>query len=389
MQRRSLAALVALVVMVVGCQTATILSDGRVLLMAGPVAKIFDPATRTLTAIAMPATPRFLDTVTLLSDGRVLMAGGAGMAGTGSTGSPAPLSLGGLTNPQGGTALASAELFDPRTGTWTPTGDMAAGRSAHSATLLNDGHVLVAGGGEVSMGSSNENTPPPLASAELYDPGTGTFSSTGTLSSGRALQTATLLKDGHVLIAGGSDTDVLATAEVYDPDAKAFTVTGSMTSPRALHTATLLKDGHVLVIGGIAKGQSSGSGTDPSALLASADLFDPGSGTFTATAPMAAGRLLATATLLNDGKVLVVGGIDATGQPSSTAELYDPGSGTWTATIGNPVKPRAGHTASILPNGSVLLIGGDTALGQAGSSDPLANAEIYDPATGTFTALTI
>jgi WD40 repeat protein len=178
------------------------------------------------------ANARLDDTVTLLSDGRVLVTGG--IDNTGKT-------------------LASAELYDPKTGKFSPAGSMTTTRAFHTATLLSDGRVLIAGGEKKDTGVCASCSTPSLASAELYDPATGKFIPTGLMTTGRFSQTATLLLDGQVLIAGGakdnSFTASLASAELYDPKTGTFTATGSMANARQNNTATLLSDGRVLIAG--------------------------------------------------------------------------------------------------------------------------------------------
>ena len=279
----------------------------------------------------------------------------------------------------GSFTVATAELYDPATHTFTQTGSMASPRSGHTATLLNSGKVLVAGGTLPTLG------PPPPEIEELYDPATGVFAPTGTIVTPRSLDTATLLNDGTVLVVGGNQNvglnsfpPTLASAELYNPTTGAFTQTGSMASPRNRHTATLLSNGKVLVIGGF-DGQSA---------LATAEIYDTATRAFTPTGSMAFTRTDHTATLLNNGKVLVTGGWSAfafvgahtvyTGQ-RAIAELYDPTTGSFTTT-GALETPRSQHTATLRKDGTVLVAGG--VMGEA----MLATAELYNPALGTFSA---
>jgi uncharacterized protein YjbI with pentapeptide repeats len=262
--------------------------------------------------------------------------------------------------------LASAELYDPAAKTFTATThSMSTARRDHTAMLLNNGMVLIAGGagpGGVS------------ASAELYDPATGTFTpTTHSLNTARYMHTATLLNDGMVLIAGGFAGGSLASAELYDPAAGTFTpTTGPLNTGRYEHTATLLNNGMVLMAGGI----------DPiPAYLASAELYDPAAGTFTPTTnSLSTARGYHTATLLNNGLVLMAGGFISPGGYLASADLYDPATKTFTPTTGSLNSPRSDHTATLLNNGLVLMAGGRQA-----SSSELASAELYNPATGTFT----
>jgi hypothetical protein len=289
-------------------------------------------------------------TATLLNNGMVLIAGGY------------------VLNGSSFQSTALAELYDPATGSFTVTGNMTTARGSHTATLLNNGKVLFAAG--VNGGVGN------LASAELYDPATGTFTATGSMTTVRFSPTAALLNNGKVLVVGGYDNSTipnnLFSAELYDPTTGTFTPTGSMTASRVAPTATLLNNGKVLVAGG-----ENVEHLSSNIFLDSAELYDPATGTFTATGKMTTARYGSTATLLNNGKVLVAGGVGAVGNPAS-AELYDPATGTFTAT-GSMTTARNNHTAALLNNGKVLVAGGGIGVGT------LASAELYGPATGTFT----
>jgi N-acetylneuraminic acid mutarotase len=284
---------------------------------------------------SMTAT-RIGQTATLLPNGTVLVAGG----------------LPNSANPTGGSALASAEIYNPATGAWTLTGSMTAARESHIATLLPNGTVLVAGG--------VDNNSVTLASAEIYNPATGTWTVTGIMSMARSYPTATLLPNGTVLVAGGgNNSGYLASAEIYHPATGAWTLTGSMTTARNGDTATLLANGKVLASGGS---------------TASAEIYDPVAGTWSLSGSMSTARTDHIATLLANGTVLVAGGVGL-----ATAEIYDPVAATWTLT-GSMTTGRADYAATLLPNGTVLVSGGSTS-----SSPSTSSAEIYDPAAGAWT----
>ncbi len=296
-------------------------------------------------------TPRTGFAAVLLPDGKVLAIGGW----------------------NGNKALASAELYDPATGTWTAAGSMlslagaGAGYNHFTATLLRNGQVLVAGGrGEIPGQQS-------VASAELYDPGTGTWTATGSMLTPRGGHTATLLSDGRVLVAGGQPNHPVASAELYDPVTGTWTATGSMGTIRAEHTATLLSDGRVLVAGGI---------FDPSpmssSVLASAELYDPGSGTWTYVRTMVSpyedeSWSGDSPALLPDGQVLLGG---------TPPQLFDPGTRSWTATGGKVIAALNGPTV-LLANGGVLALGA----AKPGQDNPTTTAAyLFDPGAGSWTA---
>lgn len=322
---------------------------GGIALVGSGILRPARPAAWTVTG-SMVATYRVGHTATLLPDGRVLAAGGGQFNGR--------------------FDLATAELYDPRTGTWTGTAAMSEVRWGHTATLLPNGAVLVAGGQPDGGGTES------WASAELYDPVTGTWEPTAPMREARTGHTAALLSNGQVLVSGGYNSGgILASAELYDPDLGSWTATGDMRLARVGHTATLLPDGHVLVVG---------SGTPTGDVVASAELYDPSSGTWSNTGRMAEGRAGPTATLLPDGRVLVVGGTDGGNSfrnALASAEIYDPVTGTWSGAASMHTD-RQHHTATLLPDGTVLVTGG------TGSDGPnIASAEIYDPGRDTWSAI--
>src|SRR5256714_3368631 len=201
--------------------------------------------------------------------------------------------------------------------------------------------VLVAGGIDPNL--------IPLASAELYNPTTGTWSTTGSLAVPRSNHTATLLSNGKILVAGGSDLHGnRATAELYDPATEIWTTTGSLSKARYLHTATLLPNGKVLVAGG----SISSSSSTPSQSLASAELYDPTTGTWTNTGTLSSARTGHAATLLPNGEVLVAGGASTSDYLFNAvgAARFDPGSGRWGLTGGLSLA-RTGHTGTLFPRG--------------------------------------
>jgi len=345
-----------------GGHTATLLPNGKVLITGGlrtmsedaTLSELYDPVTRKFTGTGRLLTGRQYHTATLLPNGKVLIVGGVGF-------------------PNEFATIATAELYDAATGTFTAAGTTVVPRTwGHSATLLRNGQVLIAGGDASTFATGALG-----ATAELYDPVAGTFTATGNLLVACGYCTATLLADGRVLLAGGmgnGPVGILASAELYDPAAATFTETGSLATARYWHTATLLPTGQVLIAGGEQSDSAFLSGA-----LSSAELYDPVAGTFTATGNMVTARYRPTATLLSSGDLLMTGG----SSEASSAELYDPLAGTFAAT-GNLLQGRSGQSATLLTTGEVLIVGGDWGLNTP--PHPRPTPELYDPSTGTFAA---
>jgi hypothetical protein len=319
--------------------TATLLPNGQVYIAGGYVtsldydytiidqAELFEPATGTFQPGGKIA--RGIHAATLLQNGDVLFTGG----------------INGEAYPQGGLIpLATAELRKAGSGSVQPTGSMGVGRYSHTATILQDGRVLITGG---TVGPKLTVT----QTAELYDPSSGSFTPVSEMIRPRANHSATVLLTGKVLITGGGVAD----AEIFDPATNSFSAAGS-TSSKSVSTATLLTSGRVLVTG---EQTSDGSAAAPS------ELYDSASGTFTPTGTMATLRYGNTATLLPNGTVLIAGGITFVAGPKPgtfnnvpvlTAEIYNPGTGSFdpgpTMHYG-----RSGPAATLLPDDRVLFVG--------------------------------
>jgi hypothetical protein len=334
---------------------ATLLGDGRVLVAGGTgtvgtngnstaSAEIYDPVVRVWTTTAPLNQKRNGTTATLLADGRVLVAGGYG----------------------DGQYRANPEVFDPTTETWTLRGAMAGGRTGTTATLLGDGRVLVAGGGGIGA-----------QLAEVYDPKSDAWTRASGMAAARDQHTATLLADGRVLVAGGY-FDRTRSAEIYDPVTNTWAATGNLVGEGSIpgvrrgHTATLLANGKVLVAGG----------SDWIHYLGSAEIYDPATGTWSPTGWMGNPRYQAAATLLADGRVLISGGMNDSGELAST-EIYDPASRTWSSG-GSLVEARRLHTATLLRSGEVLIAGGIRFVASPSGGAPtlLSSAEVFDPGLG-------
>lgn len=295
----------------------------------------------TVTSAGAMHVGRVGHTATRLADGRVLVTGGA------SGGGGADMK----------DVLADAELYDPATNGFVRTGNMLEARVGHSATLLDDGTVLIVGG---SSGS-----------AELYEPKRGAFVAVGRPGAYRANHQATLLKSGLVLVTGGEDGrgDTWASAELYDPRSRSFRPTGAMREARTRHSATLLDDGRVLIAGG-----GVGNYYSP-VVLQTAEIYNPDTETFEPVGNLTVTRQKHGAVLLGDGRVLVIGGVydELNGPAPSNAEVFDPATGRFTAIHDTHTTHFKVHNAVVLlPSGEVLIAGGG------------AMFEIFNPGTGLF-----
>lgn len=331
-----------------------------------------------VSAIALPATE-----VYDVTEGRWTATGDLGQARRGHQGVSLPdgrvLVAGGIAE---GELLATAEVYDPATSAWQPTGVMTAARLGHSLTVLRDGRVLAAGGTtpNAQQATGGGQTIRPDSSTEIWDPATGQWTPASPLSSARFEHTATMLEDGRVLVVGGlgardggSTVSPLDSAELFDPSAGIFVATGRTAEGRTNHAAVRLPDGSVLVAGG-----AGGASGDVS--LASAERYDPRRGTWSRADAMAEPRSGASATLLSGGRVLVAGGesVDrGVRRTLATAELFDPADGSWRPAARMSC-PRSEHWGVAVPGGGALVVGGDATFP---GEPPIAQAcaELYRP----------
>lgn len=323
--------------------TATLLPDGRVLIAGGMrrnqdfyrSAELFDPATGKFQPTGEMLVGRVGHVAVLLPSGKVLIAGG--WIGHGNT--------------------DEAELYDPATGKFTAMAHMTTKRGRPEATLLRDGNVLITGGG-----ADNDGPGSSITSAEIFDAATLSFRSIGAMHFARIAHSATLLSDGRVLIAGGRGSEVNASAEIYDPKTGTFRETGQMITARYKHTAGLLPDGRVLLAGG-------SDDRDWHGTFNSSEIYDPQGGRFTAASPMndARFKLPAAAVQLRSGQLLIAGG-------NRQAEVYDEHTGKFSVVNGDTGDARHYMSETLLKDGRVLLAGGY-------AFDPEATAQtwIYRP----------
>lgn len=370
-------------------QTTTLLWDGRVLVLGGrgqdgePLAsgEIYDPAAALWTAVTSMGTPRYGHTASVLLDGRVLVVGGSDCRRICSEAD----------------AFATAEIFDPRTDTWAQAMNMHVSRTSHAAVVLSDGRVLVAGGRGIDPALERPPVryPPSLRSVELYDPRTGRWTPAEPMHRGRANQAAAALWDGRVVMAGGFEGTVAQsveasaeegpteygltpeTVEIYDSVSSTWTL-----SPRApikeIDWIGVRADGVVLALGGLER----------SAMQA----YDPGVNRWLDAD--ARDRLSVdspTIVLLDDQRILSSGGFttSSTGRTRASVQVsrFDAGAEQWVAAAPMTVG-RARHTAIRLPDGSVLVYGGHQYRDRLFGRDRAAviTSEIYDPLSNTWSA---
>jgi len=342
--------------------SATLLNNGSVLIAGGTScpsagscaylnsAELYAPTSGTIKSTGSMAAARTAPAV-LLGNGKALVAGGYTCDSSGNC-----------------TSLSSVEIYDPVAGTFSSAGNMTVDRYEHTMTLLNNGQVLIAGGETCSSSTSCTA----LNSAELYNPTTGTFTATGNLRAARFNASAVALSSGEILVAGGFDgTNFLASAELYYPDAGTFSGTLPLHTPRASATATLLDSGIVMVAGG-------STCSSPGCPTASSELYN---GYFYyptyPTGNMNVPRFDQTATLLTNGQILFAGGYDSCASScmsDGTTELFDPVASTF-ITSQTMSTGRSGHTATLLADGSVLLVGG------INNGVTLSSTDLYQPAS--------
>lgn len=376
--------------------TATLLHDGRVLIVGGKQSDIYDPVAQSFSVTATSPTNRSSHAAVLLENNTVLVTGGyvgslpssdawifnpatsgftmlSAMMRIPRANHAMTLMLSGKVLVTGGFTGTSphdeVDIYDPAAQTFTSARHMIFHRSNHEALLLPDGKVLVVGGTTLESGFLETN--------EIYDPVQATWTVDDVMQENRSGATANLLLNGNVLVTGGiTGSKTLKSAEILDPVTHAFTPISDMKVPRNQHSATLLNDGRVLLA----------AGSTDFVFLKSAEIFNPTNNSFTLTGslvddpgpPVVSGaRKSHTETLLPNGMVLLTGGKSDSGDLDS-AELYDPVAGTFSQT--NPMNDgRSLHTATLLNSGEVLIAGGRK------GATPIQTAELFDSATESFT----
>ena len=345
--------------------TVTLMPDGKALVVGGLDSKgigigngeIYDPSLDSWSPTGIMVTPRGNHSSELLSDGRVIAVGGKSsqvrMAG-------------------------SAEIYDPSSNSWNWLAGDGTTRDSFDSVLLPGGKVLISGG-YASLRKSY-GTKLDTSIVEVFDVNTSKFSEVSPLAHDRRNHTSLLLPDGRVLVVGGlvDDTvdgpkkDTLASTEIYDIESDSWSLGAVMAQGRGLHTATILLDGKILVIGGVNTARQT---------ISSAELYDPTTDSWAPAASMSQARDGHTGTLLSDGRVLVVGGNGTSeGLSLTSAEIYDPSSNSWSS-AGNMLEGRSYHTAIQLNDGKVLIAGG-----LLDSDDPLATIDLYSPTTNSWSS---
>ncbi len=316
---------------------SVLLADGRVLVVGGhgtgdgsslATAEVYDPLAGTWSAAGTMSTGRGGATASLLPDGRVLVAGGSSLA---------PM-------------FSSTEIWDPETLSFSSGPSMSVARGGHVAVTLTDGRVLVAGGMSVTA------NPPAIGSAEIYDPASNSWSPTGAMVQARANHAAVRLPDGRVLVAGGdggSPAQFKGTTgcQIYDPAAGTFSAAASMAAKRGNHALALLGDGRVMAVGG----NKNATGTP----VHEAEIYDPGTDAWTSAGTTGSGGTLPTLTVLADGRALAAGGQALADAPCDLADVFDPVTGAFSPLSPMP-GVRLGHSATLLADGTVLVAGGYT-----------------------------
>lgn len=338
-------------------ETVTLLPSGQVLTAGGSSfspfeslasTEIWNPGSGAWSTAASFPTPRDSQAASLLPDGRVLMTGGR------------------LSQNRG--ILNSWLTYDPARGAWSTPAAMPSPHSNHVQVTLQDGRVLVAGGFS-TYGDQRASD-----AVEIFDPASGTWTPGPALPNPVASATATLLRDGSVLVAGGSSAEVSRSDAVrYFPATNEWRRAGSFTDPRSTHVAALLPDGRVLIAGGQTR----------ATYLRSASVYDPAANRWTDAAPMAVARDEATAETLPNGKVLVIGGANGS-LYFDTAELFDPEKNTWSPAA-SMAATRGRSAATLLADGRVLAVGGEGIEAGARTTSALASAELYTPDGWPFT----
>jgi N-acetylneuraminic acid mutarotase len=340
--------------------TATPLEDGKVLVVGGLIgcrqgcettntAELYDPASGTWSSAGTLPDPLANHAAVRMQNGKVLVVGGYTRLNV---------------------LLSTAHLYDPETGQWSPAGNLGSARQFHTAVVLANGKVLVAGGLVPGDGSFL-----PTGSAELYDPATGEWSDTGAMSLPRFAHTMTSLLNGKALVATGSNENLnqppfltpVRSCELYDPETETWSFTGEVLLPRSTPTATLLLDGRVLLAGG-----TDNNTTDQP--TNKAEIYDPATQQWGATGDMTFARDFATETRLLSGRVMLIAGYGNDFALLDKGDIYDPATETWSPT-GKMGNARAGHTATLLSDGKVIVAAGFDDLN---NPEPFTGAELFD-----------